>query len=1064
MSLIRTITLTTLFLILAALPSQPTQAQIPDVTSQFSCTNVTEIPQIECEALVALYNGIDGPNWNDTTGWLVTNTPCSWYGVGCSSGHVMRLDFDGNKLSGAIPSDIGRLITLTHLDLSRNQLSSIPAEIGNLQSLTWLSLWDNRLNSLPVEIGNFKNLTKLNLRKNQLNNLPITIGLINNLTALDLRENQLSSLPTTVGTLHNLAWLSISSNQLSNLPVEIGNLNNLTSLNLSNNQLNLLPPIIGDLKNLASFDISTNQLSSLPTEIGNLNNLISLELSNNQLSSLPTTIGGLNNLMNLILGNNQLSRLSPEIGNLNNLEWLDLSSNLLQSLPSQIGDLDNLTWLDLSSNQLSSLPPEIGNLKTLAWLVLDFNQLTSLPIEIGNLNNLTRLDLYDNQLNHLPTEIGSLNNLAWFDLRKNQLNNLPIDIGKLENLTTFLLSSNQLNAMPAAIGNLSNLSVLELYSNLLSNLPVEISNLDNLTWLDLSSNQLDNLPHEVGNLNRLTSLWLHNNQLTELPANFVNLTKITNLTLDQNRLAVPDEPLLTWMNTHDLDWAKTQTFGPDNGDSYEPDNTCQSAKSLPINTSAQIHTFHQQDDEDWLTFELESGVKYRLFADSTSDDAEPQMDIYIACDDLPEFPGGPSFGNDAELTFIAPDSGTYYARIRNQNGNIFGADVSYQLTLERLKADGDLAIIITGHDDEFSLQQNIFTAANRAYRTFLAGGIPKNRIRYLGLMDAVGGDERGDADFDGRTDIDTEATVENIETVITQWAVQEVTSESRVFIYMIDHGLVDHLLIDGSDDLLWADVMDGWLDQLETTGASVAVIYEACLSGSFITGDKNISTPERIVMTSTDDNTNAFPQLDGGAHFSDAFFSALRRGKNFYTAFHEAEEASAKTQLLQSPMIDDNGDSRYTRDDGDLARTWRLTNFSGPESSFPTFDTALTPTLAPISDGIGHIQVTTSQTQTIESVWATVYRPDFVEPPTTVDGTMPVLDLDRVELSDNDGDGTYIGLYDNFNLDGIYRFVIYGEDSQGDLLMPVTLEVNLGSGQPSGQDERHKLYLPVIQR
>ena len=42
-----------------------------------SCTSVTQIPVAECEALVALYNGTDGPNWYRNTGWLATNMPCT---------------------------------------------------------------------------------------------------------------------------------------------------------------------------------------------------------------------------------------------------------------------------------------------------------------------------------------------------------------------------------------------------------------------------------------------------------------------------------------------------------------------------------------------------------------------------------------------------------------------------------------------------------------------------------------------------------------------------------------------------------------------------------------------------------------------------------------------------------------------------------------------------------------------------------------------------------------------------------------------------------------------------
>ena len=40
------------------------------------CDTVTGIPLTECEALTALYNSTDGPNWFDNFGWLTSTAPC----------------------------------------------------------------------------------------------------------------------------------------------------------------------------------------------------------------------------------------------------------------------------------------------------------------------------------------------------------------------------------------------------------------------------------------------------------------------------------------------------------------------------------------------------------------------------------------------------------------------------------------------------------------------------------------------------------------------------------------------------------------------------------------------------------------------------------------------------------------------------------------------------------------------------------------------------------------------------------------------------------------------------
>ena len=49
-----------------------------------SGTAYSQVPQIERDALIALYNSTDGANWTDNTGWLgEAGTECSWFGVRC---------------------------------------------------------------------------------------------------------------------------------------------------------------------------------------------------------------------------------------------------------------------------------------------------------------------------------------------------------------------------------------------------------------------------------------------------------------------------------------------------------------------------------------------------------------------------------------------------------------------------------------------------------------------------------------------------------------------------------------------------------------------------------------------------------------------------------------------------------------------------------------------------------------------------------------------------------------------------------------------------------------------
>ena len=171
-------------------------ASSKQVPQGFSCVNVDQIPQSECEALVDLYSKTNGPNWANWSGWLTSNTPCNdWFGVSnCSYGHVVVLDLRNNGLSGSIPASIANLSELVALRLSLNQLvGSIPATLGTIASLQSLDLsWNQLSGEIPPQLGNLSSLRRLQLSSNPLTgSIPPTFGALSNLEFLYLDSNQL---------------------------------------------------------------------------------------------------------------------------------------------------------------------------------------------------------------------------------------------------------------------------------------------------------------------------------------------------------------------------------------------------------------------------------------------------------------------------------------------------------------------------------------------------------------------------------------------------------------------------------------------------------------------------------------------------------------------------------------------------------------------------------------------------------------------------------------------------------------------------------------------------------
>ncbi len=343
-----------------------------------SGTGVQCPPLTEREILEHLYRNTEGPKWAQKAGWL-TNAPlAAWHGVHTDAdGRVVALSLRRNRLSGAIPVELGELTELSSLSLGGNALSGpIPRELTELEQLDRLDLASNDLTgSIPTELGR-----------------------LSELRVLDLQGNSLSgSIPRELGELERLEWLHLSSNRLSGpLPSELGKLSELRGLYLYNNNFEAsIPGTLGELGQLEWLDLRWNELSnSLPPELRKLSELQRLLLSGNRLSgSIPATLGGLGRLEWLDLSWNQLSGEIPtQFGGLTALKSLNLASNQLSgSLPAELGRAANLEQFDLSSNALAGpVPPEFGDLTLLKSLILADNpdMAGSLPRGVTRLGRL----------------------------------------------------------------------------------------------------------------------------------------------------------------------------------------------------------------------------------------------------------------------------------------------------------------------------------------------------------------------------------------------------------------------------------------------------------------------------------------------------------------------------------------------------------------------------------------------------------------------------------------------------------------------------------------------------
>ncbi|KAL8161313.1 hypothetical protein V2J09_012802 [Rumex salicifolius] len=242
-----------------------------DSQSQVGCLNEEGLALLSFKQAISEDPQGSLNNWNDSD-----ENPCSWNGIICKDQKVVSFSIPNKNISGLLPSALGSLLSLRHVNLRSNRLS------GNL----------------PIQLLQVLGLQSLVLSENFLNGpLPSVVGKLNYLQILDLSHNFFNgSLPSLVLQCKKLRVLDLSGNNFTGLlPDGFGTkLASLESLNLSYNKFNgSIPSDIGNLSSLqGTIDLSHNQFSgSIPASLGNLPENVYIDVTYNNLSG-PIPLNG----------------------------------------------------------------------------------------------------------------------------------------------------------------------------------------------------------------------------------------------------------------------------------------------------------------------------------------------------------------------------------------------------------------------------------------------------------------------------------------------------------------------------------------------------------------------------------------------------------------------------------------------------------------------------------------------------------------------------------------------------------------------------------------------------
>ncbi|KAK9162075.1 hypothetical protein Syun_002977 [Stephania yunnanensis] len=481
--------------------------------------------------------------------------------------HLQVLTLRSCKLGGSIGTSMLNLSSLSHLDLSNNDITDFPQQMFHLPNLKVLDLsYNSHLTGSLPEFPPGTPLQHLFLADtNYIGRIPDSIGNLKQLTDLDVGNcGFFGPLPHSLGNLERLAFLGLGGNKLSGpIPSSYANngLPNLIELDLSNNQLNgTIPPSLFTLPFLKTMILSRNKFTGILDDEA-FPNLISSPLTWLDLS------------YNLLEGN-----IMKFISKFTSLEYLDLSSNNFHGAvdPRMFTSLKNLSVIDLSGNIMLLI--DTSDLAITIPSLSEFDasscNLSMVPRFLRYQPNLYSLDLSNNQIQgKMPDWLW--NNLKSVDLSNNSLVGFeePFSNHSSSSMRHLHLSSNNLEgslpnfpkgmhiislsknkfigAIPLTICNSSWRRIHLSHNQISGEIPSCLFNsfiMDRypMSVIDLSKNKLQGMiPDTFGSECSLEGLNLNGNQLEgPLPRSLVNCFYLTILNLGNNQI---DDTFPFWL-------------------------------------------------------------------------------------------------------------------------------------------------------------------------------------------------------------------------------------------------------------------------------------------------------------------------------------------------------------------------------------------------------------------------------------------------------------------------------------------------------------------------------------
>ncbi|XP_019084997.1 PREDICTED: LRR receptor-like serine/threonine-protein kinase GSO1 [Camelina sativa] len=425
--------------------------------------------------------------------------------VGWILSHLQFMNLGYNGFQGNIPSSLGNMKSIGHLDLSHNSFhGKLPRSlIKGCYSLSNLKLSHNKLSGQIFPLPGSTNSTFLSVLSLDNNQFTGEIGkglrTLKQLDLLDISYNNLTGvIPSWFDELPYISALSFSNNLLEGeIPISLFNISGLQLLDLSANRLSGgIPPHVNSTDGLVLLLQDNNLSGVIPDTL--LANVNILDLSNNKLSgNIPEFVNTETIRILLLRGNNLTGRIPRQL--CAGIQLLDLANNRLNgSIPSCLSNASFGVEVDYHAIDLRSTEA-----LHFSYLKMDYTENIGIYVKYLLMLDQVMSDYYEGGTqttiefatkHRYDTYMGdNLGLLFGIDLSENELSSdIPTELGHLLKLHALNLSHNNLSGLiPESFSGLKNVESLDLsFNRLQGRIPSRLTDLSNLEVFDVSYNNL----------------------------------------------------------------------------------------------------------------------------------------------------------------------------------------------------------------------------------------------------------------------------------------------------------------------------------------------------------------------------------------------------------------------------------------------------------------------------------------------------------------------------------------------------------------------------------------------